>query len=208
MYKIITLDTSKISRYIDNGKFHKDWYPNEVEKLINLLPEFEELPIIRSFAVTSMTTSIEANVHLAIKALQQMKRGETIKGFLPAQITYLNLVKNGFDVPGRKIGSFIKALEGDVDSVVVDIWMCRAFGTYSTRMLRVGNRYRKYGLAPTKREYDTIENYCIKDAKRLGIEPRQYQSIIWAGIRRDLGIKRNVTWSDLLIKKKGMFSYI
>lgn len=208
MIKVITLNTSNIGHYLNNGQFHKDWYPNEVEKVINLLPEFENLPIIRVFAVTSMTTSIEANVSLAIKALQQMSREEEIKGFLPAQITYLNLIRNGFDVPGRKIGNFIRALEGDVNSVVVDIWMCRAFGTYATRMLRVGNRYRKYGLAPTKREYDTIEQFCVKDAARLGIEPRQYQSIIWAGIRRDLGIQRNITWSDLLIKKRGMFSFI
>lgn len=185
MIKPIILNTSKIEYYLTIGAYHKDWYSNEANTLIELLPEFEELPIVRVFAVTSMTTSIEANVHLAIKALQQMKRGEEIKGFLPNQITYLNLIKNNFDVPGRKIGSFIKALEGDVNSVVVDIWMCRAFGTYTTRMLKVGNRYRKYGLVPTKKEYDAIEDHCRKDALQLQIEPRQYQSMLWAGIKND-----------------------
>jgi hypothetical protein len=198
------LDISKIQYYIDKGMYHKDWYTDEPQKLFKLLPEFSEIPILRVFAVTSMTTSIEANVHLAVKALLQWKRGEQFTGYIKNQVTYLNMIRDGKDVPGRKIMSFIKALEGDINSVVVDIWMCRAFGLAHRRKFK----NREYWLAPSKKEYDLIENFCREDAKRIGVEPRQYQSIIWGAIKKEQGIvSSNVTWSALLMKKKGMFCY-
>jgi hypothetical protein len=204
----IILDTSKIQYYLSQGMYHKNWYTHEKEMLLKHLPEFHNLPIIRVFAVTSMTTSIEANVCLAIKALLQIKRNEKFNGFLPNQKRYLDLVRNGFDVPGRKIMNFIKALEGDHNAVVVDIWMCRAFNVLEKRILTVNGRNRDYFKTPSKRIYDAIEEYCIIDAKRIGVEPRQYQSILWGAIKRELGMTKNVSWSDLLIKKKGIFPFI
>jgi uncharacterized protein YbaA (DUF1428 family) len=205
MIKQIKLDTSKIEYYLSRGQWHKDWYTYEANKLHELLPEFNGLPIVRCFAVTSMTTSIEANVHLAIKALLQIKRGECFHGFLPTQKQYLEKIQQGHDVPGRKIMSFIRALEGDKNAVVVDIWMCKAFGVLESRRLGPD---RKYYKSPSRKVYEAIENYCIAEAHRLGIEPRQYQSIVWAAIKSELGMTRNVSWSDLLIKKKGMFPFI
>jgi hypothetical protein len=199
------LNPNKIWFYLQKGMDHKFWYEIESEKIISLLPEFEGLPIIRTFAVTSMTTSIEANVHLAIKALLQMKRKQQIKGFLPAQEIYLNLIREGKDVPGRKIMNFIRALEGDKNAVVVDIWMCRAFDMLNSRILPNG---RPYFRSPSKTEYDLIENFIVKHSTLIGINPRQFQSMVWSGIKREFGNTKNTTWSNILIKKKGMFSYV
>jgi len=197
--------SKQLDTYFANGLFHRYWYENEANKIKSLLPEFEGLPIIRVFAVTSMTTSIEANVHLGIKALLQWKRNLPFKGFLPNQIMYLNLIKEGKDVPGRKIMSFINALEGDENAVVVDIWMCRAFNVIESRVLPSGRSYFK---SPTKKVYDFVENYVKIDCIKRGVTPRQYQSIIWSGIKTEQGnLSKNVCWSDLIIKKKGMFTY-
>lgn len=201
----VELKTDKLSAYVHRGWAHKNWYDQEATNLICALPEFTHLPIIRAFAVTSITTSIEANVYQAVKALIQMSKGEKFHGFLPAQITYLNLIREGKDVPGRKIMNFIRALEGDKDAVVVDIWMCRAFGIDNPRLLKKGRNYTK---APTRAEYDAVESFCRDTAKLAGIEPRQYQSVIWAGIKRDNGVTRNTTWSQLLTKKRGVFPFI
>lgn len=208
MKKQITLNTSKINYFLKRGEFHKEWYEHEKEKLITILPEFEGLPILRCFAVTSMTSSIESNTYLAIKALLQIKRNECFHGFLPTQITYLNLIKEGKDVPGRKIMNFIKALEGDKDAVVVDIWMCKAFDVLEERKLYINGRKRDYFKAPNSSTYTKIETYCKEDSIRLQIEPRQYQSMLWAGIKTEEGVTRNVSWSDLLIKKRGFFPFI
>lgn len=190
---------------MEKGRYHKDWYTEEPEKLKNLLPEFEGLPICEFFAITSMTTSIEANVHLAIKALLLLKRKAEFIGFLPAQKQYLNLITNGVkQVPGRKINNFIQALKGQANAIVVDIWMCKAFEVLKQRDLKG----RKYFLAPSKKEYDAIELYCRDLAKKKELEGRQVQSMIWASVKSENSrISRNVTWSDILIKKKGMFLY-
>lgn len=192
-----------IYKHIQNGMDHKDWYTTEAHRLMELFPEFAGLPIIRCFAVTSMKTSIEANVHLAIKALLQIKRNEPVKGFLPAQALYLNLIRQGMDVPGRKIMSFINALEGDKNAVVVDMWMCRAFN------LEVKREWKNSIIdkAPSKAVYDEIEWKCRLIAAHNGWEARQVQSMIWAGIKRERGISKNVSWSDLIIKKRGIFHY-
>ena len=206
MKREIILKTDKIPYYLEKGKAHENWYETESEKLINLLPEFEGFPIIRCFAVTSMTTSIEANVHLALKALCQMKNGLPFSGYLPVMQQYLYTTTTGLNVNGRKIQNFIDALEGITDAVVVDIWMTHAFGTIQERALRGRTYYR----SPSKAEYDCIENW-IKAACEISyfVEPRQFQSMVWAGIKRDQStISKNVTWSDLLLKKRGIFSFI
>jgi len=194
---------SDIDRYFEKGKYNKMWYQTEAKELINLLPDFFMLPILRIFAVTSMSTSIEANVHLALKASIQWIRNEQFTGFLPNQILYLNLIKQGKDVPGRKIMNFIRALEGDENAVVVDIWMCRAFNMINPRVLPNG---RPYWKTPTTKEYNFIENYVIQDAKKRGVTPREYQAIIWTGIKLEQGfLSKNVTWSELIRYKKGLF---
>ena len=170
-----TFLSDRIDTYFSKGYFHKDWYEDEANKLKQLLPEFEGLPIIRVFAVTSMTTNIEANVHLALKALLLWKKGLPFKGFLPNQILYLNQIKEGKDVKGRKIMTFIRALEGDENAVVVDIWMCRAFGVLNARILPNGRPYFK---APSKKDYDYVEKYVRQDCIKRGVTPRQYQSIV------------------------------
>ena len=194
--------SNNLDHYFTLGKNSKFWYKDESEKICTLLPEFTNLPIIRIFAVTSMTTSIEANVHLALKACLQWTKDQPFKGFLPNQITYLNLIKQGKDVPGRKIMNFIRALEGDENAVVVDIWMCRAFNMINERPLRG----RIYFRSPSKWEYDYIESYVRGDAKRRDVTPRQYQSMIWSGIKLEQGfLSKNVTWSELIRYKKGLF---
>lgn len=190
-----------MQKYFEAGYKSLNWYTDEPEKIINLLPEFEGLPIIRTFAVTSMSTSIEANVSLALKALIQMREHREIKGYLPNIEKYIKLIQVGNDVPGRKIMSFIKALEGDPDAVVVDIWMCRAIDIVRPRTLPNG---RPYIQSPTRLDYDYAESFCRDQAKRLNVEARQYQACVWSGIKKDKGMTKNVTWSSLLLKKRGL----
>jgi hypothetical protein len=202
---MVELKTENIERYLYRGRDQRDWYETEARKLINILPEFAGLPIIRIFAVTSMATSIEANVHQALKALLQIKHGERFIGYLPVQETYLNLVYDGRNVPGRKIQNFINALEGDENAVVVDRWMCKAFDVLHSRLLPDGRNFYK---SPTEKEYTAIENYVQQHAAHYAITPREFQSMLWAGIKREQGFTKNVTWSSLLLKKKGFFNFI
>lgn len=198
-------DPSNINTYLANGQEFKDWYDQEANRLVNLLPEFSGLPVLKVFAITSILSSIESNVHQAIKALMQWRRGEEFNGFLPAQIKFLNLVKEGKEIPGRKVRNFIEALEGNPLAVVVDLWMVRAFNMQKIRTLSTG---RTWEYSPSKSEYNQIADFVRGHAPEINVEPRQYQSILWCGIRKTKGYRpQNQYWSDLVMQKRGTFPY-
>jgi hypothetical protein len=70
-------------------------------------------------------------------------------------------------VAGSKIGEFVRALDGDPDAVVTDIWMARAFG------LKTDN--------PTDREHRIIQRIIRTKARELNMRPAQLQAAIWRG---------------------------
>jgi hypothetical protein len=79
-----------------------------------------------------------------------------------------------------------------------------AFELSKTR--RLGSR--TYYYSPTTKEYDEIEEKIKELAFMFSYSPRQMQSMIWAGIKQEQGMTKNVSWSDLLRRKKGMFNFI
>lgn len=76
----------------------------------------------------------------------------------------------GFDaLNGRKTNAFARAIAGDAQAVVVDIWMCRAAG------LPTDN--------PNKTQYVEIAQAIKKLAQKFGLTPRTCQALIWILVR-------------------------
>ena len=73
-------------------------------------------------------------------------------------------------VRGRKTHNFARALLGDTEAVVVDVWMMRAAG-FPERD------------APTKLQYDAIEHVTRSMARDMGLEPRTLQALLWIIVR-------------------------
>ena len=76
----------------------------------------------------------------------------------------------GFDaLKGLKTNAFARAIAGDTDAVVIDVWMCRAanLGTDS----------------PNKSQYLALSSAIRKVAEEHGITPRTAQALIWIIIR-------------------------
>lgn len=72
----------------------------------------------------------------------------------------------GFDaLKGRKTNAFARAIAGDENAVVVDVWMMRASG------LSVDS--------PNKTHYTEISEAITKVAKRFQLTPRTAQALIW-----------------------------
>ena len=81
-----------------------------------------------------------------------------------------NAMTNGFAaLKGLKTNAFARAIAGDTDAVVIDVWMCRA-GNLGTDSPNVG-QYRM--LADAVREV----------AAEFGITPRTAQALIWIIVR-------------------------
>ena len=73
---------------------------------------------------------------------------------------------HGFDaLKGLKTNAFARAIAGDEDAVVIDVWMCRAAG--------IGTE------SPNKSQYNFVAD-AIRDAASLhGLTPRTAQALIW-----------------------------
>jgi hypothetical protein len=76
----------------------------------------------------------------------------------------------GFDaLKGPKTNAFARAIAGDEQAVVVDVWMMRAAGCDND--------------SPTKKQYEEISEAVIKVAQRFGMTPRACQALIWILVR-------------------------
>lgn len=76
----------------------------------------------------------------------------------------------GFDaLNGQKTNAFARAIAGDTDAVVIDVWMCRAanLGTDS----------------PNKSQYLALSDAVRRVASEHGITPRTAQALIWLIVR-------------------------
>ena len=76
----------------------------------------------------------------------------------------------GFDgLRGLKTNAFARAIAGDKDAVVVDVWMCRAAGLGKD--------------APNKTEYRAIAEAVRTVAAEYRMDPAVMQALIWILVR-------------------------
>jgi hypothetical protein len=72
----------------------------------------------------------------------------------------------GFDaLKGLKTNAFARAIAGDTDAVVIDVWMMRA-ALMTTD-------------SPNKSQYNMLADTVRKIASEHGITPRTTQALIW-----------------------------
>jgi hypothetical protein len=81
-----------------------------------------------------------------------------------------NAMSYGFDaLKGQKTNAFARAIAGDTDAVVIDVWMMRAAGMETD--------------SPNKTQYREISEAVRNVAAEFGITPRTAQALIWIIVR-------------------------
>ena len=70
---------------------------------------------------------------------------------------------------GLKTNSFAKAIAGDENAVVIDVWMLRAVGIEKK--------------TPNQTQYKEMADAVAKVANELGMTPRATQALIWIVVR-------------------------
>ena len=76
----------------------------------------------------------------------------------------------GFDaLKGPKTNAFARAIAGDQNAVVVDVWMMRAAGCDNDN--------------PNKSQYAEISQAIKQTARHFGMTPRSMQALIWILVR-------------------------
>jgi len=77
----------------------------------------------------------------------------------------------GFDaLNGQKTNAFARAIAGDPNAVVIDVWMIRAAGLDASKGVN-------------KTQYNTLADSVRNVAKEFGITPRTAQALIWIVVR-------------------------
>ena len=75
-------------------------------------------------------------------------------------------LEQGFDaLKGQKTNAFARAIAGDTNAVVIDVWMCRAANAPTD--------------SPSKGLYNTLSDAVSAVANEHGISPRTAQALIW-----------------------------
>lgn len=191
------MNITRIPEYIETGRKDLHWY-EDCEAVFVRLFGASELPLVsKLFAATSINTSLKSNITLFRKAYYELQSGIPFSNYLPNIKKQLEQIRAGKELTGRKINSFAKAMSGDPDAVVVDIWLMRAFDMerkYQSKVTlpvehtlfgrhkpELPGRLRNGG--PTDKEYTAIEQWVRVVAKCMGVQPRQLSAMIWAGVR-------------------------
>lgn len=155
----------------NTGKF---WYRDSRRAVKRIYGEDWKL-FCGLIAATSPNTTVKANTTLARKAYAQIKATGTVtrKGYLPCHYSSIQAVLDTGEPNGRKCRNFYRALIGNENAVVIDLWMMRYAG--------IDKR------APSKRDYDRLEEQITSEALVLGITPAQHQAMVWSKVRGSCG---------------------
>jgi hypothetical protein len=96
--------------------------------------------------------------------------GQSVTG-LSNNLKMANAVlTDGIDaLKGLKTNAFARAIAGDTDAVVVDVWMMRAAQMKND--------------SPTQGQYHAISQAVVQVAGEFGLTPRTAQALIWIVVR-------------------------
>lgn len=166
--------TKRLMRFFDNGRGEMRWYDFEKERLSRLFGEDTDT-FLGFLAATSQHTALKANVSFALKAYEQWKQGKPFTGYLPDVKKNLERVAKGQPLKSKKVSSFLKALQGDPDAVVIDLWMKRAFG------LQKNTEDKPL----SDKQYDILAEKIRKMARDAGVSPKQFQAAVWLAFKRE-----------------------
>lgn len=96
--------------------------------------------------------------------------GNNIPGFKNNMVMANNAIAFGYDaLKGLKTNAFARAIAGDEQAVVIDVWMLRAVGIEKK--------------TPSQSQYNELAEAVKKVAFDYGMTPRAMQALIWIMIR-------------------------
>jgi hypothetical protein len=142
----------------------RNWYIEHEDLIEELFGD--DAKLFRSLlAATSQLSSVTTNVPLALKAYQQLKRGEPFTGYMPQVIRNLDRIRDNQSLSGLKISQFGGAMENGADNVAIDQHIGDLF---------FGNP------KPTPPQVRKAKIVIAKIAGKLGWQPREVQAALWA----------------------------
>ena len=159
-----------LTRLALQGIDHADWYDCALQQVTLASATLHTSPsrLAALLALFSPRVPVRRSIRLA---LHYVHTGQfTADTMRPVQQAVLHWEQTG-QIRGPKTSAFCRAILGDTDAIVLDVWMSVAFGVDQGRFTRAG--VRRYW----ERQVRIV-------AERIGRTPRDAQAAIWAGIVR------------------------
>lgn len=140
------------------------WYL-DAEKIANKVADNLDTTLEVGASIVSSFSPRErwsTNVEKAIA----FSLGKEVRGLSNNLRMANNSLELGFDaLKGLKTNAFARAIAGDANAIVIDVWMCRAAGENYT--------------SPNQTQYRELSKAVADVAKEHGLTPRVAQAIIW-----------------------------
>jgi hypothetical protein len=171
-------DFTQITKMWQEGQEGAKWYEGTFEDLSRIFGKEDAEKLINFLAITSAHVKVETDAKLGLKALSQYKAGLPFEGFVGAQRKNLQRYVETGEFSGQKTTQFAKALMGDPNAVVIDIWMMRLFGFDHDN--------------PTEDDYEFVSNIITAEANKLGVPPAELQAALWTAYKKSVGDTRTV----------------
>ena len=169
-------------------KGNKDWYSNSFKAIKNKQGIHTD-KFIKLLGVTSPRNTVKHNLFLANKTLKYSILSKEIDfsyGIANTQIKRnVDKVLSNKPFGGVKVNAFVKALLGDLNQVVIDTWMLKAFN------LNV--------QSPRPNDLVHIKTIINKIALQTNLKPSEVQSCLWCYAKTEL--------NDSPFKENNDFSY-
>lgn len=145
------------------------WY-FEAQEVAEDVAEILSLPLENGAAIVSAFSPRERWASNVQKAYA-FANGKPVTG-LSNNLKMANDAKvNGFDaLKGQKTNAFARAIAGDNNAVVCDVWMIRAAGMDASKGVN-------------KAQYNILSDAVRIVADEFGLTPRTTQALIWVVIR-------------------------
>lgn len=123
-------------------------------------------------AIVSPRVQVKRSIGLA---MHWMRYGEAHPTTLTMTAKRLEHYRETGSISGYKCAEFSRALKGNTEAVVLDVWMARALGV----------EYNKFDPRDDRPSNKATIGRCINRvrfvADHMGISPRDAQAAIWAG---------------------------
>jgi len=144
------------------------WYL-DAERVAEKVAENLDIPLENGASVVSSFSPRERWTTNVAKAIA-FSLGEEVTGLSNnLKMAQMSLAYGFEALKGRKTNAFARAIAGDEQAVVVDVWMMRASG------IGVDN--------PNKTQYNEISEAITTVANEFGLTPRTTQALIWIMVR-------------------------
>lgn len=169
-------------------KDNKDWYTNSL-KAIKHKYGVHTNRFIKLLGVTSPRNTVKRNLFLANKTLKYAILNKEVNfsyGIANKQIkNNVDKVLNNKSFGGIKVNAFVKALIGDLNQVVIDTWILKAFNIGAS--------------SPRPNDIVHIKTIIDKVSKETNLKPSEVQACLWCYAKTEL--------NDSPFKESNDFSY-